>query len=56
MAAGSTGAGVRVDPRQRLLDDLVDAGQQFGGGPAAWPAQQHHPLRAGRDGTDRRAR
>ena len=43
-----------VDPRQRMLDDLVDAGQQVGGGPAARPAQQHHPLRSGRDGADRR--
>ncbi|RAO52326.1 hypothetical protein PSN01_04131 [Micromonospora saelicesensis] len=44
-----------VDPRQRMLDDLVDAGQQVGGGPTARPAQQHHPLRSGRDGADRRA-
>ena len=35
----------RVDPGQPPLDDLVDAGQQLGGGPAARPAQQHDARR-----------
>jgi hypothetical protein len=47
-------ARVRVDPRQRPFDDLVDAGQQTGGRPAAGPAEQHHPLGPGRHGADGR--
>ena len=45
----------RVDPGQPPLDDLVDAGQQLGGGPAARPAQQRDGVGAGPHGADRRA-
>ncbi|TWJ22704.1 hypothetical protein JD76_02826 [Micromonospora endolithica] len=46
--------GVGVDPRQPVLDDLVDAREEFGGGPAPRPAEQHYPPRVRGDRPDPR--